>query len=70
MKNIIVSVIVLSSFSGLCEICNGWHFRRSGEEWQKVNIPHDDAIRHDFNLKKIRAAGRFHITGKRSTKKP
>ena len=52
MKNILVSVMVLSSFSGLCEICNGWHFRRSGEEWQKVNIPHDDAIRHDFNLKK------------------
>ena len=52
MKNIIVSVMVLSSFSGLCEICNGWRFRRSGEEWQTVNIPHDDAIRHDFNLKK------------------
>ena len=30
----------------------GWRFRREGGEWQTVSIPHDDAIRHDFNPKK------------------
>lgn len=31
----------------------GWRFRRAGGEWQTVSIPHDDAIRHDFDLKKF-----------------
>ena len=26
-----------------------WRFRREGGEWQTVSIPHDDAIRHDFD---------------------
>ena len=26
-----------------------WRFRREGREWQTVTIPHDDAIRHDFD---------------------
>jgi alpha-L-rhamnosidase len=31
------------------DFCRNWKFRREGGEWQTVEIPHDDAIRHDFD---------------------
>ena len=31
---------------------DGWRFRREGGEWQTVTIPHDDAIRHNFDPNK------------------
>ena len=30
----------------------GWRFKREGGEWQTVSIPHDDAIRHNFDLRR------------------
>ena len=34
------------------ELRDGWRFRREGGEWKCVEVPHDDAIEHDFDPSK------------------
>ena len=60
MKNVLTfaATLALALSGGLAfgletaDFREGWRFRREGGEWQTVSIPHDDAIRHDFNPKR------------------
>ena len=42
-------VTACNAFATGANFHDGWRFRREGGEWQDVSIPHDDAIRHDFD---------------------
>ena len=54
MRKLLLSAcaVALCAFTFAADFRDGWRFRREGGEWQTVSIPHDDAIRHDFDPKK------------------
>ena len=54
MKRYIIGVAVaFAAFATLAEeLRDGWRFRRDGGEWKCVEVPHDDAIEHDFDPSK------------------
>ena len=54
MRTLLLSAcaVALCAFTFAADFRDGWRFRRECGEWQTVSIPHDDAIRHDFDPKK------------------
>lgn len=51
MNGNFVAAVLFSAACVLSSTVKGddWRFRREGGEWQTVDIPHDDAVRYDFD---------------------
>ncbi len=53
------SLVALTAFGGECVLSDGWQFRRDGDSWRTVSVPHDWSVEGPFD-----AASKDGDTGK------